>query len=80
MLSFEPSAGDDLNELESQGHGRVRVRSRLREWGEGITPIGGDGGWGRSIFGHGDILSPLTVVSRRPVVLVLGISVWGVRS
>ena len=75
VLSFEPCAGDDLNELESQGHGRVRVRSRLGEWGEGITPIGGECGGGRSIFRHGDILSPLTVVSRRPVVLVSAIFV-----
>ena len=56
------------------------MRSRLGEWGEGITPIGGEGGVGRSIFGHGDILSPLTVVIRRSVVLVLGIFVWGVCS
>ncbi len=36
----------------------MRVRSRLGEWGEGITPIGGDGGTGgRGGLGHLAIFS-----------------------
>jgi hypothetical protein len=44
MLGFEPGAGDDLDELESQGHGRVDLRSRLGEGCEGLTPVGGRAG------------------------------------
>lgn len=33
--------------VESKGFGRMRGRGRLGEWGEGITPIVGDGGTGR---------------------------------
>ena len=60
MLGFEPGAGDDLDELEAQGHGSMLLRGRLGEWGEGLTPVGGGGrgrGSGLSGFGHEAIFS-----------------------
>src|SRR5699024_3056508 len=46
VLRFEPGAGDDLDEFETQGNGRVRARGLLGEGSEGLPPVGGDGSTG----------------------------------